>query len=448
LKNAFNVRGGSNSRGRRDFNKNKTSRYYDHCQRSRHTTNQCFKIIGYHDLYQGPRDNSRPKKDIRAATHLVSSDSSHDTPLDYSLGSQETNTTITPSSGKVDSNLVQALAQEMMRLVKGQTGMDMHSSNHNAFAHFAGMTFTGSRSPTSCVVLNTILGSWIIDTGASDHMNYDLNLFSRTTSLPTPIKVTLPDGTLKPVTLVGDVQISPTLTLHNALFMPDNLLSVAKFLNDSTCCTIFYPNHCIFQDLSTRLLVAVDRKAGGLYTLENTHSRGRVSSSPASSATKNQDFSTCNKSACKSDDLDVLHARLGHTSFSKIQHIADWQPFLSNDYFCETCVLAKFHRLPFNKSTIATTAPFQLIHMDLWGPYRVTSVTGAKYFLTIVDDFSRSTWTHMLQTKTQVFSSIKQFYDMIATQFKVNILMIRSDNGSEFIHSACLDFFASKGILH
>jgi len=131
-----------------------------------------------------------------------------------------------------------------------------------------------------------------------------------------------------------------------------------------------------------------------------------------------------------------------------MQHITDCKFFLSNDYFCETCVLAKFHRLPFNKSTITTTAPFQLVHMDLWGPYRVTSVTRAKYFLTIVDDCSRSTWTQMLQTKTQVFSSIKQFYHMVATQFKVNILMIRSDNGSEFIHSACLDFFASKGILH
>nr|GEY43521.1 ribonuclease H-like domain-containing protein [Tanacetum cinerariifolium] len=30
-----------------------------------------------------------------------------------------------------------------------------------------------------------------------------------------------------------------------------------------------------------------------------------------------------------------------------------------------------------------------LIHLDLWGPYRVTSREGYRYFLTIVDDFSR-----------------------------------------------------------
>jgi len=174
-----------------------------------------------------------------------------------------------------------------------------------------------------------------------------------------------------------------------------------------------------------------------------------VPSNPTSQTSQNPDVSfPCNNSACKSDDLDLLHARLGHTSFSKMQHIAACKPFLSNDYFCETCVLAKFHRLPFNKSTIATTALFYLVHMDLWGPYRVNNVTRAKYFLTIVDDFSRSTWTHMLQAKTQVFSAIKQFYHMVATQFKTTLLVIRSDNGSEFIQNACLDFFASKGILH
>jgi len=47
-----------------------------------------------------------------------------------------------------------------------------------------------------------------------------------------------------------------------------------------------------------------------------------------------------------------------------------------------------------------------------------------------------------------MFFAIHQFYNMIKTQFKTKILMIKSDNGSEFIQTACLDFFASKGSLH
>ena len=33
---------------------------------------------------------------------------------------------------------------------------------------------------------------------------------------------------------------------------------------------------------------------------------------------------------------------------------------------------------------------FELIHVDLWGPYRDLSSCGDVYFLTIVDNFSRA----------------------------------------------------------
>jgi len=71
--------------------------------------------------------------------------------------------------------------------------------------------------------------------------------------------------------------------------------------------------------------------------------------------------------------------------------------------------------------------------MDLWGPYRVASVTGTKYFLSIMDDFTRTTWTQLLQAKTQVAFTVKSFYSMIENQFNAKILMIRSNNGTEFI---------------
>ena len=89
-----------------------------------------------------------------------------------------------------------------------------------------------------------------------------------------------------------------------------------------------------------------------------------------------------------------------------MKHIPTCQQLVSYSFFCETCILAKFARLRFDKSSVHTIHCFQLIHMDLWGPYRVANITGAKYFLTLVDDFSRSTWTHLLQNKEQVSSAI------------------------------------------
>jgi len=118
MTNALAAKGGV--RGKKDFKKTKGNRFCDHCQRTGHTSDQCFKIIGYPDWYQGPKDNStRPRRIGRVTTHLANSEVAHDSPLDHAHDSQELPAV---GHGKVDSNLVQALAQEMMRLVKGQQG--------------------------------------------------------------------------------------------------------------------------------------------------------------------------------------------------------------------------------------------------------------------------------------------------------------------------------------
>ena len=53
--------------------------------------------------------------------------------------------------------------------------------------------------------------------------------------------------------------------------------------------------------------------------------------------------------------------------------------------------LPKQTHKPFPLSSINTKVPFKLIHVDIWGGYRVPTINGAKYFLTIVVDFSRCT---------------------------------------------------------
>lgn len=61
------------------------------------------------------------------------------------------------------------------------------------------------------------------------------------------------------------------------------------------------------------------------------------------------------------------------------------------------CPCAKQTRLPFPSSSIKSTSPFDLIHMDIWGPYKVATLDGNKYFLAVVDDYSRMTWVFLLK---------------------------------------------------
>ena len=159
-------------------------------------------------------------------------------------------------------------------------------------------------------------------------------------------------------------------------------------------------------------------------------------------------FVTSDKSSSNSLPIAVLHARLGHTSVSKMQHILVCKHFLPKSFFCDTCMMAQFTRLPFNKSSNKTTFCFQLVHMDVWGPYRIVNLDDAHCFLTLVDEFSRSTWTYLLRSKAQVPSIFIQFYHMVSTHFSKKLASLRSDNGMEFINSSCGQFFADNGILH
>ena len=72
-------------------------------------------------------------------------------------------------------------------------------------------------------------------------------------------------------------------------------------------------------------------------------------------------------------------------------------------------------------------------------------IDNCKYFLTIVDDCSRSTWVYLLKHKSQTQSILEQFCNLVETQFAKRVKVVRTDNGTEFIMK---DFFAQKGILH
>ena len=60
------------------------------------------------------------------------------------------------------------------------------------------------------------------------------------------------------------------------------------------------------------------------------------------------------------------------------------------------------------KNVVSSLKPLELLHMDLFGPSRTTSLGGNYYALVIVDDFSRFTWTLFLESKSDAFSSFEK----------------------------------------
>lgn len=113
---------------------------------------------------------------------------------------------------------------------------------------------------------------------------------------------------------------------------------------------------------------------------------------------------------------------------------------------CDICFRAKQTRLTFPDSSHNAKEVFDLIHCDVWGPYRTIAFCGSHYFLTIIDDKSRAVWLYLLPNKALVSQQIKDFLILIERQFSKKVKTLRSDNGTEFM---CLtQFFKEQGIIH
>ncbi|RVW92955.1 Retrovirus-related Pol polyprotein from transposon TNT 1-94 [Vitis vinifera] len=121
--------------------------------------------------------------------------------------------------------------------------------------------------------------------------------------------------------------------------------------------------------------IGIGRESQGLYHLTSD-------SSPA---------------VCISTDAPLLiHNRLGHPSLSKFQKMVPRFSTLSS-LPCESYQLGKHTRVSFPKClNNQAKSPFELVHTDVWGPCRTASTLGFQYFVTFIDDYSRSPFTSFM----------------------------------------------------
>jgi transposase InsO family protein len=97
---------------------------------------------------------------------------------------------------------------------------------------------------------------------------------------------------------------------------------------------------------------------------------------------------------------------------------------------------------------MTTDRPLELLHMDLFDPIAYISISGSKYCLVIVDDYSRFTWVFFLQKKSQTQETLKGFLRQAQNEFGLRIKKIRGDNRTEFENSQLEVFLEEEGIKH
>ena len=135
--------------------------------------------------------------------------------------------------------------------------------------------------------------------------------------------------------------------------------------------------------------------------------------------------------------------RLGNPSFPLLKKLCP--QFLSlSSLDCESCQFAKHLRL----YSALHSAPFELVHSDVCGPYPIVSPTGFRYFVTFVDDYSQTTLLYLMKNRSELFSHFCAFCTEIHTQFHVFVQSVRSDNAKEYVSEQFQSFMLQNGILH
>ncbi|CAI7753278.1 unnamed protein product [Closterium sp. NIES-53] len=237
------------------------------------------------------------------------------------------------------------------------------------------------------------------------------------TPLRTPVTVALADPSMGPViarsttTLPCPVAPSEFLTGYYTPSFSRKLVG-ASHLHDLGVVTIFPLDEPIASctvGATGAPLATFHRELGyGLYSLHtgSHHNRsGQVRSGQVAAVSYD----------CRSlTHLSVLwHHRLGHPLFPRLRrmvrhHLVSGLPESlaplprSTAPPCTPCVEGRHRAAPHSSSFPPTTAPFQTLHLDICGPSPVLGPRQERYFLIVVDDYSRYTTVFPLRRKADV----------------------------------------------
>lgn len=270
---------------------------------------------------------------------------------------------------------------------------------------------------------------WLLDSGASAHMSYNINLF---TDLRHGEKgfITIANGSRIPIRGIGKVKIlvgpadnQLALMLNDVAYAPDlhvNLLSV-KQLNDSH-------NAILFANGKASLKVGDDFIEFASFQTKNF----MVSESKIQSAYP-----------C----VHEWHRRMAHRNLGDIRELKKHGMTITRCNCvdqCDACMKGKTPNLPFYESE-KPSSPLDIIVSDVNGPLPPT-VGGSRYFMVFVDINTDFTVVKFLKHKSEAKNHVKNFIEFTKTQLNKKMKVFRSDGGGEYVNQDLQEYLASEGV--
>ncbi|CAI7854051.1 unnamed protein product, partial [Closterium sp. NIES-54] len=306
------------------------------------------------------------------------------------------------------------------------------------------------------------LHTFTLDSGASRCFFHDSTTL---TPLPAPVPVRLADPSGGPV-VARSSTVLPCPAVPSGLHLPSfstNLVSTAA-LQDAMVTTTTPGGQRVSICTCTWTgchLATFTRPPGSiLYTLATEPSQVAVSSQVSASAQVAASWS------CRllSHQTLMWHHLLGHHSLPRLRgmhsrllvsglprSLPPLPPSPASPSL--PCVEGRQRAAPHSSSFPLTTAPLQTLRMDVWGPARVVGQSRERYFLLVVDDYTRYTTVFPLRSKGQVVDVLIPWIRNVRLQLREHfgqdlpVLRLHSDRGGEFSSNLLREFCRGEGIL-
>ncbi|CAI7874450.1 unnamed protein product [Closterium sp. NIES-54] len=283
------------------------------------------------------------------------------------------------------------------------------------------------------------LHTFTLDSGASRRFFRDSTTL---TPLSAPVQVRLADPSGGPVVARSSTVLpcpavpSGSLSCLHLPSFSTNLVSTAA-LQDAMV-TITTPGGqrvsiCMCTWTGRHLAMFTCRRGSSLYTLATEPPQVAASAQVSASG---QVAPPCSCRLLSHHTL-LWHHRVGHPSL----------PCLRGMHSRLLCAA------PHSSSTPPMTAPVQTLHMDVWGPACISGQSRERYFLLVVDDYTRYTTVFPLRSKGEVPDVLIPWIRAVRLQLRKRfcqdllVLRLHSDKGGEFSSDLLQEFCHREGIL-
>ncbi|XP_030950060.1 uncharacterized protein LOC115973965 [Quercus lobata] len=274
------VFGGKNSKGR-------DRPICTHCGKLGHIMEKCFKLHGFPPGFKPKGKNFRVNQVNVQEAYADDDHTSANFPFTQEqcqqfltmLGTQMQAAHLNSGGKEAQFNMGNKETHMANSVIKPNPSVTSSSSGIDALTMASTFSHTCSNLRHSVfsaqITHRTAFGGnvWVIDTRATDHIVYSINLLTDFTAVN--CVVALPNGETALVTHIGSICLSENLVLTNVLCVPSfsfNLLSVSQLTKKMHCCLIFLSTFCFIQDLNCWRTIGVGEVHDGLYLLQHSPS--------------------------------------------------------------------------------------------------------------------------------------------------------------------------------